>query len=93
MSGRIIRMRRLLYDELKRIDTPGDWDNIINCIGMFTYSGMTPEQVSRMINKHSVYMLALGGRMSMCGLTEKNIPYVAAAIKETVEAIPAKWAF
>ena len=43
MSGRIKLMRKMLYDELVKLETPGDWSHIITCIGMFTYTGLTPE--------------------------------------------------
>jgi len=36
---------------------------------------------------HHVYLVVSGGRMSMCGLTEKNVAYVAQAMKETVENV------
>lgn len=42
MADRIMRMRKLLYDELVRIGTPGDWSHITTCIGMFTFTGLTP---------------------------------------------------
>ena len=41
MSGRIIAMRKALYDALVARKTPGDWKHIINQIGMFSYTGLT----------------------------------------------------
>lgn len=41
MSSRIIKMRKLLFDELIQLKTPGTWDHIINQIGMFSYTGLT----------------------------------------------------
>ncbi|CAL6054043.1 Aspartate_aminotransferase [Hexamita inflata] len=87
MSSRIKKMRQMLYDELMRIGTKGDWTHILTCIGMFTFTGLTPAQVEHMKVKHAVYLVTQGGRMSMCGLTEKNVAYVAAAMKETVENV------
>lgn len=43
MSSRIKLMRKMLYDELIALKTPGDWSHIITCIGMFTYTGLTGE--------------------------------------------------
>lgn len=38
MAHRIIGMRHQLYDILtKELKTPGNWDHIINQIGMFRY--------------------------------------------------------
>lgn len=41
-----------------------------------------------MINHHHVYLLK-SGRINMCGLTTKNIDYVAQAIHDTVTQFPA----
>lgn len=41
MANRLIQCRQMLYDELKRLGTPGDWTHVINQIGMFTYTGLT----------------------------------------------------
>lgn len=40
MSSRIIKMRKLLFEELKRLETPGTWNHIIEQIGMFSYTGL-----------------------------------------------------
>jgi aspartate aminotransferase len=47
--------------------------------GMFCYSGLTPEQVDRLTNEHHIY-LTRNGRISMAGVTSKDIPALAAAI-------------
>ena len=41
MANRIHEMRTLLFDELKRIQCPGDWSHIVKQIGMFTFTGLT----------------------------------------------------
>lgn len=40
MSGRIIAMRKRLFDELKKRGTPGNWEHIVNQIGMFSFTGL-----------------------------------------------------
>ena len=57
MSDRIKKMRTMLYDELVKLQTPGDWTHIKTCIGMFTFTGLSPEQVEHMKNVHHVYMV------------------------------------
>ncbi len=44
MSGRIKDCRQLLFDELKTLETPGDWSHIVSQIGMFSYTGLTGSQ-------------------------------------------------
>lgn len=48
---------------------------------MFAFSGLTPEQVDRLTNEHHIY-LTRNGRISMAGVTSKDIPALAAAIHE-----------
>jgi aspartate/tyrosine/aromatic aminotransferase len=83
MSSRIINMRKIIFDELKRLNTPGNWTHITSQIGMFSYTGLTPKQCESMINKHHIYLLK-NGRISMAGVTSKNAPYIAAAIDDVV---------
>jgi len=41
MANRIKDMRKALRDALVERKTPGNWDHIVNQIGMFTYTGLT----------------------------------------------------
>jgi aspartate aminotransferase len=45
MSSRIKSMRKKLYDELVRLETPGDWSHIVKQSGMFGYTGISPAQI------------------------------------------------
>ncbi|EFE39011.1 aspartate aminotransferase, putative [Trichophyton verrucosum HKI 0517] len=82
MSSRIKSMRRALYDELQRLQTPGTWEHIINQIGMFSYTGLTKEQV-RLLREYHIYLLD-SGRISIAGLNTSNLKYVAEAIDSVV---------
>ncbi|XP_055531726.1 aspartate aminotransferase, cytoplasmic [Wyeomyia smithii] len=83
MSSRIIAMRKALYDELVALKTPGTWEHITNQIGMFSYTGLNEKQVEILIKEYSIYLLKTG-RISMCGLNENNVKYVAKAIHDAV---------
>lgn len=83
MSSRIIRMRKMLYDALVELKTPGTWEHIIQQIGMFSYTGLNEEQSLRLVKDYNIYLLR-SGRISMCGLTEKNVRYVAESIHEVI---------
>ncbi|GFG37317.1 hypothetical protein Cfor_03256 [Coptotermes formosanus] len=87
MANRVLDMRRGLKERLERLGTPGTWDHIVTQIGMFSYTGLSPEQVEHLTQKHHIYLLK-SGRINMCGLTTKNIDYVAQAIYETVLQVP-----
>lgn len=45
MAERIITVRQSLKDNLESLGSPHKWDHITEQIGMFCFSGMTPEQV------------------------------------------------
>eukprot|EP01088_Endostelium_zonatum_P009292 TRINITY_DN22489_c0_g1_i1.p1 TRINITY_DN22489_c0_g1~~TRINITY_DN22489_c0_g1_i1.p1 ORF type:complete len:411 (-),score=101.89 TRINITY_DN22489_c0_g1_i1:26-1258(-) len=89
MSGRIMTMRKQLHAALKQKGTPGNWDHILNQIGMFSYTGLNQEQCEKMIGTHKVYMLK-NGRISMVGLTSKTVDKLASAIDDVVRNVPTK---
>lgn len=41
VSRRIIDVRSLLKKKLLELKTPGNWDHIVNQIGMFSYTGLS----------------------------------------------------
>lgn len=83
MSARIKDMRLKLKAALEANSTPGKWDHIVSQIGMFSYTGLTSQQVTFMREKYHVYMTA-NGRISMAGLTDATVQYVADAMKDAV---------
>lgn len=83
MSSRIISMRQALFDQLIKLGTPGTWTHITQQIGMFSYTGLNPQQVKILIDKFHIYLLS-SGRINMCGLNESNVEYVAQAIHTAV---------
>lgn len=81
MSSRIKSMRRALYDELHRLNTPGTWEHIINQIGMFSYTGLTKDQVKILNQEYHIYMLD-SGRISISG--RKSCPVKKTSIAYTI---------
>jgi aspartate aminotransferase len=51
---------------------------------MFCYSGLNESQVEQLINKYHIY-LTKDGRISMAGVTSKNVEYLAKAIHEVTK--------
>jgi aspartate aminotransferase len=83
MADRIISMRKQLYDALCAKGTPGDWTHIIKQIGMFTFTGLNPDQVAFMRKEYHIYMTS-DGRISMAGLSSPKVPHLADAIHAAV---------
>ncbi|CAJ0571435.1 unnamed protein product, partial [Mesorhabditis spiculigera] len=86
MSSRIREMRAALREHLEKLGTPGTWDHITQQIGMFSYTGLTADQVNHLVEKHKVFLLK-DGRINLCGLNTKNVEYVAKAFDETVRNV------
>ncbi|KAF3688043.1 Aspartate aminotransferase, cytoplasmic [Channa argus] len=86
MADRVLLMRDQLKTKLQALGTPGTWDHITQQIGMFSFTGLNPKQVEYLIKEKHVYLMA-SGRINMCGLTTKNIDYVAQSIHEAVTTV------
>jgi aspartate aminotransferase len=84
VTDRMNHMRAALKEQLVKNGTKGNWDHVTNQIGMFSFLGLTPKQCEQMISKHHIYMTG-NGRISIAGLTSKNVEYVANAIKDVVD--------
>ncbi len=79
MRDRIKSMRRALVDGVQKRVPGFDFSFVLQQRGMFSYSGLTREQVLRLRSEKSIYTIETG-RICVAALTSKNIDYVADAI-------------
>jgi len=79
MADRIITMRALLKENLEKLGSKRDWSHITSQIGMFAFTGLTPEQMDVLAKEHSVYATR-DGRISVAGITTGNVKRLAEAI-------------
>ncbi|EGF81930.1 hypothetical protein BATDEDRAFT_19087 [Batrachochytrium dendrobatidis JAM81] len=86
MADRIISMRKALFEALKALGTPGTWNHIVDQIGMFSFTGLTPSQVKILREKNHVYMTD-NGRISMAGLNTGNVRRFAEAVDWAVRNV------
>jgi len=84
MADRIIKMRALLVENLKKEGSTHDWSHITKQIGMFCYSGVTSKQVDQLRDKWHIYMTS-NGRISMAGVTTARVAYLAKAIHDVTK--------
>lgn len=84
MAERINSMRTALRSALEEGGGDRSWEHITKQIGMFAYSGLTKEEVSSLRDDHHIYC-TLDGRISMAGVTSKNVEYIASSIKEVIK--------
>ena len=84
MRDRIRAMRQKLYDVLTAKIPNRDFSYFIKQRGMFSYTGLTVEQVHRLRDEFAVYLLD-SGRMCVAGLNASNIDYVAEAFAKVLQ--------
>ena len=83
MRERIKVMRKLLVEKIRELRADFDFNFIIEQRGMFSYSGLTKEQVQRLREEYSIYAID-SGRICVAALNTKNIDYVAQAIAKVL---------
>ena len=83
MRVRIKAMRQKLVDGLKAAGVTQDMSFITTQIGMFSYSGLSKEQMVRLRSEFGVYGTDTG-RMCVADFNSKNIDYVCQAIAKVV---------
>jgi aromatic-amino-acid transaminase len=83
MRVRILANRRALVDGLNKRMPSRDFGFMLRQRGMFSYSGLSAEQVARLRNEHSVYAISTG-RICVAALNSGNLEYVADAIAKVL---------
>jgi aromatic-amino-acid transaminase len=79
MRERIRVMRRGLVERLAAHGVTGDYSFIERQRGMFSYSGLSTAQVTRLADEFGIYAVG-SGRICVAALNEHNLDNVAAAI-------------
>ena len=83
MRDRIKAMRAKLVESIEARVPGADFKFVIRQRGMFSYSGLTKEQVARLRSEYSIYAIDTG-RICVAALNSKNIDYVADAIATVI---------
>jgi aspartate/tyrosine/aromatic aminotransferase len=83
MRGRIVGMRSLLAEALRRACGGGRYDFLGTQRGMFSLLGASPAAVALLREEHHVYMTG-DGRMNLAGVTPDNVEPLAAAIRRVL---------
>ena len=84
MRSRINGMRQSLVDALAAKGVPGDYSFITQQRGMFSFTGLTKEQVETLRDQYAIYIVG-SGRINVAGLTPANVERVAEAIGAVVQ--------
>ncbi|MFM7123146.1 MAG: aminotransferase class I/II-fold pyridoxal phosphate-dependent enzyme, partial [Fluviibacter sp.] len=83
MRERIRAMRLALVEKLKAKGVKQDFSFVIQQRGMFSYTGLTADQVDVLRDKYGIYAVSTG-RICLAALNDKNIDAVADAIAAVV---------
>ncbi|MGH8690078.1 MAG: aromatic amino acid transaminase [Burkholderiales bacterium] len=83
MRDRIKDMRKRLVDSIHSRAPGADFSFVLKQRGMFSYSGLTREQVRRLRAEYSIYTIDTG-RICVAALTSKNVDFVADAIASVI---------
>lgn len=83
MRARMKRVRQQLHEALVQALPGRDFDYLLRQRGMFSYTGLSPEQIDRLRAEHGVYLVR-SGRMCIAGLNTRNIQHVARGMAQVL---------
>ncbi len=79
MRERLVGMRLLLRDALRDAAPGHDFSQLVRANGMFSFLGISREQVERLKSGYGIYMVD-SSRINVAGITPSNVGYLADAI-------------
>jgi aspartate/tyrosine/aromatic aminotransferase len=79
MRARINSIRDLFVETLNEKGVDRDFSFIARQRGMFSFSGLTPDQVKKLRDDYAIYAVG-SGRINVAGMTEANMEYLCGAI-------------
>ena len=83
MRERIRATRKQLVAKLQAVGVPSDLSYIVRQKGMFSYSGLSKEQMQRLRSEFGVYGVD-SGRICVAAINSRNIDAVAAALAKVM---------
>ncbi|MGP3592308.1 amino acid aminotransferase [Vagococcus sp. WN89Y] len=79
MRERIVSMRQGLHTRLSELAPQHSHDYLLRQKGMFSFTGLSPEQVRMLREEYGVYIIG-NGRLCVSGLNQHNLDIVARRI-------------
>lgn len=84
MRIRINSVREQFVDGLSKAGVPGDFSFIKKQKGMFSFSGLTPENVQYLRDQYSIYIVK-SGRINVAGINDRNTDRLCSAIADCLK--------
>lgn len=85
MRNRIHEMRCLFVESLREAGVTQDFSFIKDQRGMFSFSGLTGQQVALLKEKYAIYIVG-SGRINVAGMTKSNMKTLCSAIADVLKA-------
>ncbi|CAI9554388.1 unnamed protein product [Staurois parvus] len=80
-AKRLIVIREKMREKLRLLETLRSWNQITQQSGLFTYFGLTKDQVDFLAKRNHIY-LPENGQINISGLNVNNIHYVTQCISD-----------
>lgn len=84
MRARINSIRDLFVETLNEKGVDRDFSFIARQRGMFSFSGLTADQVKKLRDQYAIYAVS-SGRINVAGMTEANMEYLCSAIADVLK--------
>jgi aspartate aminotransferase/aromatic-amino-acid transaminase len=85
MRERINGMRRLFVETMQQHAPDRDFSFLLPQRGMFSFSGLQPDEVDRLREEHAIYIVR-SGRINVAAITTQNIHPLCRAIAAVISA-------
>ncbi len=86
MRSHIHTMREAMVAGLRAAGAGRDFGFLAKQRGMFSFSGLSDEQVDRLRERYGIYVVKGGGRMNVAAVTPDKVTYICNAIAEVLRA-------
>ena len=83
VRNRICDLRVQFVEKMKELVPERDFEYIKRQRGMFSYSGLTKDQVDQLRTKYAIYTIG-SGRINVAGINANNIDRICSAIKDVL---------
>ena len=83
VRDRIAQMRELFVSTLKAKGVEQDFSFLTSQYGMFSFSGLNPDQVKALREKYSIYIVG-SGRINVASMTKANMDTLCTAVADVL---------
>ena len=87
MRVRMAKMRQMVHEQLAVKLPDYDADYFVQQRGMFTYSGLSRDQLIALRERHGVYIID-SGRIAVPGLNTHNVEHFTDAMADIIATVP-----